>query len=105
MYLGDGKGDYCPSIKLSEKDYVMPRKSYPLWELIYTNTQSIKAKVHEWSDGEELEKVLLQLINESLSADRCDNIVPLRLAADFKCHTVPLPSSPVALPKALPVPH
>lgn len=83
----------------------MPRKSYPLWELIYTNTQSIKAKVHEWSDGEELEKVLLQLINESLSADRCDNIVPLRLAADFKCHTVPLPSSPGALPKALPVPH
>uniref|UniRef100_A0A6V7QQA5 Inorganic pyrophosphatase 2 n=1 Tax=Ananas comosus var. bracteatus TaxID=296719 RepID=A0A6V7QQA5_ANACO len=63
------------------------------------------AKVHEWSDGEELEKVLLQLINESLSADRCDNIVPLRLAADFKCHTVPLPSSPGALPKALPVPH
>nr|CAD1833952.1 unnamed protein product [Ananas comosus var. bracteatus] len=27
IYLGDGKGDYCPSLKLSESDYVMPRST------------------------------------------------------------------------------
>ncbi|OWM77741.1 hypothetical protein CDL15_Pgr012443 [Punica granatum] len=27
IYLGDGSGDYRPSLKLSNRDYVMPRKS------------------------------------------------------------------------------
>ncbi|KAF9614023.1 hypothetical protein IFM89_014823 [Coptis chinensis] len=51
FYLGDGKGDFCPSLKLGEKDLVLPRKNYPLWELICNNPSLIKAGVHEWSDG------------------------------------------------------
>jgi len=37
IYIGDGKGDYCPSLKLSEGDYVLPKENYPLWKLICTS--------------------------------------------------------------------
>lgn len=63
IYLGDGKGDYCPSLRLFEGDHVMPRKDFPLLNRISRNPKLIKAKVHAWSSGEELEMVLLQLIN------------------------------------------
>nr|XP_010915327.1 inorganic pyrophosphatase 1 [Elaeis guineensis] len=102
IYLGDGKGDYCPSLELNEGDYVMPRKNYPLWELICNDPQALKAAIHEWSDAEELKTVLLRLINDSVSAD-LNNAARL-LSADCKLQTIPLsPHEP--LPKALPVPH
>lgn len=63
IYLGDGKGDLCPSLKLGEGDYVMPRKEYPLWNWIRSNPSLVKAAVHEWNDGPELENILLHLIN------------------------------------------
>ncbi|KAG6529865.1 thiamine phosphate phosphatase-like protein [Zingiber officinale] len=66
IYLGDGKGDYCPSLKLNQGDFVMPRKNYPLWNLILGNRQLLKAEVHEWSNGEELKLILLQLINRAI---------------------------------------
>ncbi|CAN1168750.1 Inorganic pyrophosphatase 2 [Linum perenne] len=62
IYLGDGPGDYCPSLKLRETDYVMPRKNFPVWELISKNPMLIKGEIHEWSDGGELEDVLLQIV-------------------------------------------
>ncbi|KAK6944855.1 Phosphatase PHOSPHO-type [Dillenia turbinata] len=63
IYLGDGSGDYCPSLKLQEGDHVMPRKDYPLWERIFSNPTLVKAKVHEWNGGEELARILLHLMN------------------------------------------
>ncbi|KAF6134423.1 hypothetical protein GIB67_012363 [Kingdonia uniflora] len=30
IYLGDGKGDFYPSSKLGEGDFVMPRKNFPV---------------------------------------------------------------------------
>jgi len=63
IYLGDGKGDFCPSTKLREQDYVMPRKDYPVWELICSNPSLVKAEVHEWSNWEEQGRILLHLIN------------------------------------------
>lgn len=67
IYLGDGKGDYCPSLQLSKMDYLMPRKNYPLWDLICTTPSLIKAEIHDWSSGEEQERVLLQLIDHFLN--------------------------------------
>ncbi|CAK9147254.1 unnamed protein product [Ilex paraguariensis] len=66
IYLGDGNGDFCPTLKLDEGDYVMPRKNFPLWERISNSSLCIKAKVHEWSNGEQLERILLQLIDTLL---------------------------------------
>ncbi|KAG6575483.1 inorganic pyrophosphatase 2 [Cucurbita moschata] len=63
IYLGDGSGDYCPSLKLGEGDFLMPRKNFPLWDLISQNPLLIKAEIHEWSDGEEFANILLSLIN------------------------------------------
>lgn len=62
IYVGDGKGDYCPSLRLSEGDYAMPRKNFPVWDLINSDIGLIKAGIHEWSNGEEMERVLLQHI-------------------------------------------
>ncbi|KAA3490060.1 inorganic pyrophosphatase 3 isoform X1 [Gossypium australe] len=69
IYLGDGSGDYCPTLKLGDKDYVMPRKNYPLWNCIFSDRAFVKAEVREWSNGEELEGILLHLINR-ISSER-----------------------------------
>ncbi|KAM1412417.1 hypothetical protein EV2_025606 [Malus domestica] len=94
IYLGDGSGDYCPSLKLKEGDFVMPRKNFPLFDLICKNPLLIKAGIHEWTDGEELEQILLNLIN-SISIEENAQF----LSADCKLQTI----SVEALPQALPV--
>ncbi|KAK4375390.1 hypothetical protein RND71_006067 [Anisodus tanguticus] len=97
IYLGDGSGDFCPSLKLGEGDFVMPRKYFPAWNLINENWTFVKASVHEWTDGEELEHVLLQLINTI-------NIVESQmLSAECKFQTMPI-AAHGALPWALPQP-
>ncbi|KAL0558480.1 hypothetical protein IC582_003053 [Cucumis melo] len=63
IYIGDGRGDYCPTLRLQEGDHVMPRKLYPLSDRINSNQTIVKAKIHEWSDGKELEKILLNILD------------------------------------------
>ncbi|KAK7348634.1 hypothetical protein VNO80_23219 [Phaseolus coccineus] len=53
-----------PKFRLKEKDFMMPRKIFPLWDLICKDPSLVKAEIHGWSDGEELEQVLLHLINK-----------------------------------------
>ncbi|KAL5822569.1 hypothetical protein ACOSQ4_020469 [Xanthoceras sorbifolium] len=108
IYLGDGSGDYCPSLKLKEEDHVMPRKNFPLWDLIFTNPIRIKAEIHEWTDGEELEKVLLQIINTiSLEEEEGKSTCASQLlsASDCKLQTISASAAHEALPLALSVPH
>lgn len=64
IYLGDGRGDYCPTLKLIHGDYVMPRKNYPLLDKIRNEPTLVKAQVHEWSNAQELQKTLLHLIQK-----------------------------------------
>ncbi|KAK9072015.1 hypothetical protein SSX86_008447 [Deinandra increscens subsp. villosa] len=63
IYIGDGGGDFCPTLKLRDVDHVMPRKDFPLHHLISTSSIPIKPNVHEWSNGEELNKILIHLID------------------------------------------
>ncbi|KAJ4968398.1 hypothetical protein NE237_015099 [Protea cynaroides] len=51
-YLGNVKGDYCPSLKFGEGDRVMPRKNFPLSELICNNPSLIVAIDFENSETE-----------------------------------------------------
>lgn len=102
IYLGDGRGDYCPSLKLSADDNVMPRKGFPLWELICANTKALRAEVHEWSDFEEQETILLQLIHKAISVDHDEG--SLLLSMDCKLQNMPTAGHD-ALPQALPVPN
>ncbi|KAJ3691953.1 hypothetical protein LUZ60_012303 [Juncus effusus] len=97
IYLGDGKGDYCPSLKLTEKDQVMPRKNYPLWDLIYTNPNDLKAQIHDWSDAVDLERVLLRLVQSNKNSS-----VQL---IDSTCHALMPGTYDEILPKAVHVPN
>ncbi|XP_027336489.1 inorganic pyrophosphatase 2-like [Abrus precatorius] len=100
IYLGDGKGDFCPSLKLKDRDYLMPRIEFPLRDLVSKNSNKIKAEVHGWNDGQELEQVLLHIINKA-NGDQGINInnsTPT-ISADCK-----LGSAHQPLLKSLPVP-
>jgi len=97
IYLGDGVGDYCPSLRLKEKDFMMPRKNFPVWDLICKDPSLVKAEIHGWSDGEELEQVLVYLINK-ISTDQNSPFI----SSDCKLQTLSV-SAMEALPKVLPV--
>ncbi|GJZ81693.1 thiamine phosphate phosphatase-like protein [Tanacetum coccineum] len=58
----DGGGDFCSTLKLAKEDHVIPRKDFPLHNLVLKFSVPIKPEVHEWSDGDELNKILLRLI-------------------------------------------
>ncbi|KAK3002856.1 hypothetical protein RJ639_018122, partial [Escallonia herrerae] len=102
IYLGDGVGDFCPSLKLRDGDYMMPRKDFPVWELICKNRAQIKAEIHEWSDGEELERVLLQLINTILVEENNKTNAAQLFSIDCKFQSIPMAAHESAL-QALPV--
>ncbi|KAL6344745.1 hypothetical protein AAG906_002651 [Vitis piasezkii] len=97
IYLGDGSADFCSGLKLGEEDYLMPRKNYPIWEIICSNPKLIKAKINEWSNGEELEKILLQLITTISIEEKCN------MRSD-KCQASSMDSHKT-FQSVLPVPH
>ncbi|KAF5192536.1 Thiamine phosphate phosphatase-like protein [Thalictrum thalictroides] len=101
IYLGDGKNDFCPSTKLREEDYVMPRKNYPVWDLICSNPLLVKADLHEWSNWDDQERILLHLINTIIFGD----VIPSSIiASDCKFQTIPI-SNQDPLQHVVPVPH
>ncbi|CAO2178457.1 unnamed protein product [Urochloa humidicola] len=69
IYLGDGRGDYCPMLRLGREDFVMPRRGYPVWDLICEDPARVKAEVHAWADGAELEATLLGLVRRAIVED------------------------------------
>ncbi|CAI8585000.1 unnamed protein product [Vicia faba] len=85
IYLGDGTGDYCPSLRFRERDFVMPRKNFPVWDLICQDPSLVKAEIHAWSDGEELEQVLMKLVNKTTMDEHARLI-----ASDCKPQTLPI---------------
>ncbi|KEH18309.1 putative hydrolase [Medicago truncatula] len=97
IYLGDGIGDYCPSLRLREKDFMMPRKNFPVWDLICKDPSLVKAEIHGWCDGEELEQILIQLINKIIIEENAQFI-----SSDCKLQTLSIPVHET-LPKALSV--
>jgi pyridoxal phosphate phosphatase PHOSPHO2 len=100
IYIGDGKGDYCPSLRLGEGDYVMPKENYPLWNLICSNKQLLKAEIHPWNSGEELEKILLELVNRMITSPA--QVSPFDCS---KCEMSKPASTEVCHHQALRVPH
>ncbi|KAL0441433.1 UNVERIFIED_CONTAM: Inorganic pyrophosphatase 2 [Sesamum radiatum] len=90
IYLGDGSGDFCPSLKLKEGDFMMPRKNYPVWDLICENRAVLRAEIHEWADGVELERVLLELIEKiSIQESNNSNLAQL-FSVDCKFESIPM---------------
>ena len=65
VYLGDGRGDYCPSLKLREGDYVMPRAGHPVCDLITASPPA--AAVRGWAGFEDLARVLLGIVDAEIA--------------------------------------
>ncbi|XVF26930.1 hypothetical protein REPUB_Repub14bG0062700 [Reevesia pubescens] len=107
IYMGDGLGDFCPSLKLGDGDYVMPRKDFPVWDLICKNRRLIKSEVCEWRNGEEFERVLRNLISR-ISIDKNHNTGDTNqiqmYSVDCKLQTIP-GAAHQAFSQALSVPH
>lgn len=61
IYVGDGGGDYCPSLRLLRGDHVLARQGYPLEKLLKENYKLIEAEVHGWSSAQDVEDCLLEL--------------------------------------------
>ncbi|XP_050363968.1 inorganic pyrophosphatase 2-like [Argentina anserina] len=105
IYVGDGAPDFCAGLKLNEGDVLMPRKNFPIYDLISANPLLIEAKIHEWSDWDELGTNLLNTLNNSLidksSNAETDQLVPL----DCKHQNTSISASSAheAPKKALPV--
>jgi len=59
-YVGDGKNDYCPSLRLSESDLVFARDGYSLQKEIQKESkdqnvnEKVKSKVCIWKSGEDI---------------------------------------------------
>lgn len=77
----------------------MPRKNFPVWALICKDPSLVKAKIYEWSDGEDQERILHQLINK-ISMEETAQFI----STEFKLQT-PSFSTHEAMPKALRVLH
>ena len=61
-FIGDGQNDFCPSLRLSPKDFVFPRQGYSLVDYIEKMKAEkglhIKANIHLWNSGLDILKVL-----------------------------------------------
>ncbi|KAI3671629.1 hypothetical protein L1987_87369 [Smallanthus sonchifolius] len=78
----------CPPnmCKLVEGDFMMPRKDFPVWDLICKNRHLVKSEVHEWSSGEDFERILLHLITSGISMeDMKNNVDNTNTSHSFDC--------------------
>lgn len=108
VYLGDGRGDYCPTLKLAARDYMMPRKGYPVSDLIAGDRRAVRADVRGWADFKDLETVLLGIIQECAAAaikesHDGDQVVGMVVP---ECRVLPAPKMAMTvLPKAIHMPN
>ncbi|KAG4178790.1 hypothetical protein ERO13_A10G065300v2 [Gossypium hirsutum] len=90
IYMGDGLGDFCPSLKLGDGDYMLPRKDFPVWDLVCKNRSLIKAEVCEWSNGEEFDHVLHHFITKiTIDKSNIKGNNATQLYSDYKVQTMP----------------
>jgi len=68
-----------------------------VWDLICKDPSLVKAEIHGWCDGEELEQILNQLINKIIIEENAQFI-----ATDCKLQNISIHVLE-SLPKALPV--
>ena len=60
LFFGDGGNDLCLSKKLSDKDYLFPRKNFTLYKKLFNENikDEIKAKICPWENGLEIIEIL-----------------------------------------------
>eukprot|EP00271_Cylindrocystis_brebissonii_P005547 TRINITY_DN17635_c0_g1_i2.p1 TRINITY_DN17635_c0_g1~~TRINITY_DN17635_c0_g1_i2.p1 ORF type:complete len:198 (+),score=23.11 TRINITY_DN17635_c0_g1_i2:426-1019(+) len=63
IYLGDGGGDFCPSLRLTKADFVLARTRYPLSMLLNDAGKDVDATVLEWESAADVEVLLRRLFD------------------------------------------
>ncbi|XP_063229859.1 probable phosphatase phospho1 isoform X3 [Bacillus rossius redtenbacheri] len=61
-YVGDGRNDLCPSLRLSADDLVFPRIGFALHKAIEKQEAALEASVHPWRDGSDIMNVVSQIL-------------------------------------------
>lgn len=54
VYVGDGKGDFCPACRLEPSDLVLCRRDWPLHRLMKRSPEAVQAEVFPWEDGKDI---------------------------------------------------
>ncbi|MCO5568215.1 hypothetical protein L7F22_021911 [Adiantum nelumboides] len=62
IYVGDGCGDFCPTLRLTEGDCVLPREDYPLLAMLMQSMPKVKASIYPWGTAKIMEETLVTLI-------------------------------------------
>ncbi|EFJ18355.1 hypothetical protein SELMODRAFT_113032 [Selaginella moellendorffii] len=63
VYIGDGRGDICPSLRLKVDDHLLARVEFPLAKHIENNREIFKANLHLWSSPKDIENHLLDILD------------------------------------------
>lgn len=57
-YVGDGKNDFCPVLRLSDEDFAFPRSGYPLLKILNdakaNETHQVKAEIFPWHEATDI---------------------------------------------------
>eukprot|EP00246_Nothoceros_aenigmaticus_P000731 TRINITY_DN10960_c0_g1_i1.p1 TRINITY_DN10960_c0_g1~~TRINITY_DN10960_c0_g1_i1.p1 ORF type:complete len:102 (-),score=12.63 TRINITY_DN10960_c0_g1_i1:28-333(-) len=77
VYLGDGRGDFCPTLRLSNQDHVLARSGFPLSTLLDA-CATVKCKVHRWSSADEAAILLAELLTHNNSSSNVDELASKR---------------------------
>lgn len=64
-YAGDGTNDFCPMLKLSDKDLAFPRANYSIMKLLNKtgNVNVVKAEIIPWKNGDDIWQAITTRIN------------------------------------------
>ncbi|UYV61574.1 hypothetical protein LAZ67_1005347 [Cordylochernes scorpioides] len=57
-YVGDGRNDLCPSLTLTSRDLVFPRKGFKLDSLIQEKKEDLDAAYFTWESGHDIRNIL-----------------------------------------------
>lgn len=64
VYIGDGRNDVCPALKLTDNDFVFARKGFRLLKrLEKMPARDVKAAVCSWESGHDIKSMLLSSRN------------------------------------------
>lgn len=70
MYIGDGSGDYCPTLRLNTQDTAYVRKDYSLHQKIVENEGAVLCAWHIWEDAQSLYKLVAKKASLEANAER-----------------------------------
>jgi len=68
IYVGDGRNDFCPILRLSQNDLACPRQDYALIDILekLPPDTKMKAKVVPWRNGRDLRSNLERIVGSAV---------------------------------------